>query len=199
MSTFIVTHRLSGAFRHRHPVEEHRRSLASSWWVFPACPILFRKRLSHGFHTVIAVSKSLSSALASKFSFVTKSTPRSRCLLPSSALEHASGRLTEPLLLQNSCEVVVITGDPREVIPKFVAKHPVDIVVVGTRGLGTMQRWGTTAVRLRAYVMLMSSSPVFDETRKLSDLLDEGGCQADSLGGTRMEGKGKARPHLYHW
>eukprot|EP00243_Klebsormidium_subtile_P002462 TRINITY_DN1489_c0_g1_i1.p1 TRINITY_DN1489_c0_g1~~TRINITY_DN1489_c0_g1_i1.p1 ORF type:complete len:188 (+),score=36.78 TRINITY_DN1489_c0_g1_i1:236-799(+) len=38
------------------------------------------------------------------------------------------------------CEVVVGTGDPREVIPKFVAEHPVEIVVVGSRGLGTMQR-----------------------------------------------------------
>ncbi|GAQ79264.1 universal stress protein family protein [Klebsormidium nitens] len=38
------------------------------------------------------------------------------------------------------CEVVVATGDPREVIPKFISEHPVEIVAVGSRGLGPMQR-----------------------------------------------------------
>ncbi|GAQ83967.1 universal stress protein family protein [Klebsormidium nitens] len=38
------------------------------------------------------------------------------------------------------CETVVVTGDPRDEIPRYVAKHPVDIVVVGSRGLGTVKR-----------------------------------------------------------
>jgi nucleotide-binding universal stress UspA family protein len=42
--------------------------------------------------------------------------------------------------MQVTCELVVVVGDPREEIPDFIAKHPVDMVVVGSRGLGTVSR-----------------------------------------------------------
>ncbi|GAQ83966.1 universal stress protein family protein [Klebsormidium nitens] len=37
-------------------------------------------------------------------------------------------------------ESVVLLGDPRELIPEYVAKHPVDLLVVGSRGLSTTRR-----------------------------------------------------------
>ncbi|GAQ81976.1 universal stress protein family protein [Klebsormidium nitens] len=40
----------------------------------------------------------------------------------------------EPTKIQT--ELVVLSGDPRQLIPHYVAKHPVDLVVVGTRGRG---------------------------------------------------------------
>ncbi|GAQ83056.1 universal stress protein family protein [Klebsormidium nitens] len=41
--------------------------------------------------------------------------------------------------LKVDSEIVVIPGDPRTVIPEYVASHPVDVVVVGTRGLNKLQ------------------------------------------------------------
>lgn len=51
-----------------------------------------------------------------------------------------SGCPTRHTSLQVTCELVVVVGDPREEIPDFIAKHPVDMVVVGSRGLGTVSR-----------------------------------------------------------
>jgi nucleotide-binding universal stress UspA family protein len=43
--------------------------------------------------------------------------------------------------VQVPCQAVVVVGDPREEILKFVAKNPdVDLVVVGTRGIGAVAR-----------------------------------------------------------
>jgi nucleotide-binding universal stress UspA family protein len=38
--------------------------------------------------------------------------------------------------LKVDSEAVVLVGDPRDLIPDYVAKHSVDLVVVGTRGRG---------------------------------------------------------------
>eukprot|EP00243_Klebsormidium_subtile_P004664 TRINITY_DN18811_c0_g1_i1.p1 TRINITY_DN18811_c0_g1~~TRINITY_DN18811_c0_g1_i1.p1 ORF type:complete len:179 (+),score=59.02 TRINITY_DN18811_c0_g1_i1:344-880(+) len=38
--------------------------------------------------------------------------------------------------IQIDTELVVLPGDPRQLIPDYVTKHPVDMVVVGTRGRG---------------------------------------------------------------
>jgi hypothetical protein len=42
--------------------------------------------------------------------------------------------------LQVDSEAIVLVGDPREVIPDYISKHPVDMVVVGTRGRGKFER-----------------------------------------------------------
>jgi nucleotide-binding universal stress UspA family protein len=42
--------------------------------------------------------------------------------------------------LQVDSEAVVLVGDLRELIPDYVSKHPVDMVVVGTRGRGKLER-----------------------------------------------------------
>jgi hypothetical protein len=45
-----------------------------------------------------------------------------------------------PFARQVPCEWVVVAGDPREEIPKFVESHPLDMVVVGNRGLSALAR-----------------------------------------------------------
>jgi nucleotide-binding universal stress UspA family protein len=37
---------------------------------------------------------------------------------------------------QVKCELVVAVGDPREQVSKYVTQHPVDMVVLGSRGMG---------------------------------------------------------------
>ncbi|GAQ83965.1 universal stress protein family protein [Klebsormidium nitens] len=39
------------------------------------------------------------------------------------------------------CEPVVMMGDAREAIPEYIAKHPVDLVVVGSRGMSAIKRF----------------------------------------------------------
>lgn len=51
--------------------------------------------------------------------------------------------------LQVDCQVVVKVGDPREIIPNYVIKHKVDLVVVGTRGRGKLKRWDLETELLR--------------------------------------------------
>ncbi|GAQ83970.1 hypothetical protein KFL_001700250 [Klebsormidium nitens] len=65
--------------------------------------------------------------------------------VPDNQIAAAQERLVE-LCLSNlkkikeqfkvDAELVVLPGDPRQLIPDYVTKHPVDMVVVGTRGRG---------------------------------------------------------------
>ena len=55
-----------------------------------------------------------------------------------------SGGMYEPRIPgscpQVPCEPVVVMGDAREAIPEYIAKHPVDLVAVGSRGMSAIKR-----------------------------------------------------------